>query len=304
MSAYSINIETATLNNTNYRQVLYTTKESQLVLMNVKPGEEIPLETHQTLSQFIRIESGEGVAIVDNIEYNLSDGVSIIIPSGASHQIINTSDRDLKLYTVYSGTKFEHPDGLIQTNQPVMTDKFLTGIKDVDYNILNNLSDDDLIKICKINKNANNLCGDQIFWYNRIKSKFPYIPDNILNRYKSSSWSNYYIELVKAERNIIATNTREFAHIKNLFTDIIQSNRLDLLMITSEYDYLKRLGMSSYFLIDISDKAKQLGFMEIYDYLEKYYVLPSGLRNMPVIPVIPQLPRIPQIPQVPGYYFV
>jgi mannose-6-phosphate isomerase-like protein (cupin superfamily) len=287
MSAYSLNIEKETLNNTNYRQVLYTTKESQLVLMNVKPGEDIPLETHQYLSQFIRIESGEGIAIVDNIEYKLSDGVAIIIPSGSSHRIINTTNKDLKLYTVYSGTKFEHPEGLIQINQPIPTDRFLTGINEIDFNILNNLSDEDLIKICQVNKDANTLCDDQTFWFDRIKSIFPYIPDNVLNRYKKSSWSDYYIELVKAEKIIYQTlETRNYSHIIQDFARIIKTNRLDLLMIGTEYGYYDWFKYD-YSILNASDTARNKGWTEMYEYLESNYVIPSGVRRLPRVPEIP-----------------
>ena len=102
MKGYFGNIEKLTLANENFRQVLYTAKHSQLVLMSLKPGEEIGSEVHQ-LDQFIRCEAGEGKAILDGVETMISDGFAILVPAGAEHNIVNTSpDQALKLYTVYS----------------------------------------------------------------------------------------------------------------------------------------------------------------------------------------------------------
>ena len=98
------NIEKDTLKNKMYRKVLHTVPgKNQLVLMSLKPGEDIPKETHKKISQFIRIESGKGHAIIDGKKYILKDGNSIIIPPKAEHYIKNTSKtNDLKLYTIYS----------------------------------------------------------------------------------------------------------------------------------------------------------------------------------------------------------
>jgi mannose-6-phosphate isomerase-like protein (cupin superfamily) len=231
MSGLRLNIEKETLDNTNYRQVLFTTKENQLVLMNLQPGEDIPLETHKTLSQFIRVEAGQGKAIVNGVEHQLSDGIAIVIPSGLSHYITNTSvDTDLKLYTVYSGTKFEHPDGLIQERQPVETETFLTGNRDVDFLILGELSDDDLINICRVNKDAGKLCKNQRFWYNRIKIKFPYLTDDILNTYKKDrTWADYYIELVTFTKRITKLEINGSEVIRELVR-VILLRRLDLVI--------------------------------------------------------------------------
>lgn len=98
---FRTNIEKDTLNNKQYRKVLHTTKELQVVLMNLKINEDIPEEVHQA-TQFIRVESGHGVAVVSNRRYILRDGVAIVIPSGKKHRIINTGDEELKLYTIYS----------------------------------------------------------------------------------------------------------------------------------------------------------------------------------------------------------
>jgi len=112
MNSYSDNIEELTLNNTHFRQVLFTGNHSQLVLMALKPGEEIGEEVHSENDQFFRIESGIGKAIVDGIEYELKDGVAVIVKSGSKHNIINTSGTEyLKLYTIYSPA--HHPDGTV-----------------------------------------------------------------------------------------------------------------------------------------------------------------------------------------------
>jgi len=102
MKGYITNIEKLSLENTNFRTVLYTAKNSQLVVMSIKPGEDIGSEVHE-LDQFIRCEAGQGKAILNDVEHDISDGYAIIVPSGAKHNIINTSkDTDLKLYTLYS----------------------------------------------------------------------------------------------------------------------------------------------------------------------------------------------------------
>ena len=109
------NIETETLKNTNYRNVLYTSKNQQIVLMSLKPLDNIPMEIHKEHDQFIRIEKGEGegLAIINNIEYKLHDGIAIIIPAGIYHKIINMSLTNLlQLYTIYSSP--EHKQGLYQ----------------------------------------------------------------------------------------------------------------------------------------------------------------------------------------------
>jgi len=112
MNGYIINLENATLENTDYRRVLYTAKNSQLVVMCLKPGEEIGAEVHH-LDQFLRFESGTGKAIIDGVETDISDGFAVVVPAGAKHNFINTSTtEDLKLYTVYSPP--EHRDGVIR----------------------------------------------------------------------------------------------------------------------------------------------------------------------------------------------
>lgn len=102
-SGFVQNIDELTTSNTNFRKVLYTGKHSQLVLMNLKPLEEIGMEVHSDNDQFFRVEEGEGKAVIDGNEYVFSTGFCIIIPAGAQHNIINTSQTsNLYLYTIYS----------------------------------------------------------------------------------------------------------------------------------------------------------------------------------------------------------
>ncbi|NCS99522.1 cupin domain-containing protein [Candidatus Parcubacteria bacterium] len=110
MKGYVVNIEKETLDNTDYRRVLYTGKHSQLVLMNLQVGEEIGLETHH-LDQFIRIERGRALVILDGFEHNLVGDYAVVVPAGTAHNVINTGEGDLKLYSVYSPP--EHKDGTV-----------------------------------------------------------------------------------------------------------------------------------------------------------------------------------------------
>ncbi|MDO8655585.1 MAG: cupin domain-containing protein [bacterium] len=111
MKGYVINIEKASLENEYFRKVLYTAKNSQLVLMSLEPGEEIGSEVHG-LDQFIRVESGTGKTILNGVEHEILDGYAVVVPAGVEHNIINTSgDKSMKLYTVYSPPN--HKDGTI-----------------------------------------------------------------------------------------------------------------------------------------------------------------------------------------------
>lgn len=115
MKGYIENIEKVTLENQLFRKVLYTAHNSQLVLMSLKPGEEIGKEIHN-LDQFIRCEAGNGKAILDGVEHDLSDGYAIVVPSGAEHNIVNTSATEpMKLYTVYSPPN--HKDGTVHATK-------------------------------------------------------------------------------------------------------------------------------------------------------------------------------------------
>jgi mannose-6-phosphate isomerase-like protein (cupin superfamily) len=112
MAGYHTDIEKKSLENNYFREVLFTGPHSQLVVMALKPGEDIGQETHPDTDQFIRVEAGTGKAILGGQEYALQDGSAIVIPAGTEHNVINTSSTDaLKLYTVY--TPPEHPDGTI-----------------------------------------------------------------------------------------------------------------------------------------------------------------------------------------------
>jgi mannose-6-phosphate isomerase-like protein (cupin superfamily) len=116
MSGYSINIEEKTLAGNNFREVLYTTQRSQLVIMTLQPGEEIGMEHHEGHDQFIRVEEGVGVAILDGEKHALEDGVAVVIPAGTEHNVINTStSAPMRLYTLY--TPPEHPDGVVHRNK-------------------------------------------------------------------------------------------------------------------------------------------------------------------------------------------
>lgn len=121
MNGYIINIEKASEENENFRKVLYTVKNSQLVLMSLKPGEEIGEETHE-LDQFIRVEAGKGKSVLNGVEHDIEDGSAAVIPAGVKHNIINTSqDNAMKLYTLYSPPN--HRDGVIhQTKEQAMAD--------------------------------------------------------------------------------------------------------------------------------------------------------------------------------------
>ncbi len=112
MSGYVTNIEKDTLENEDFRRVLFTGPNTQLVLMTLQPGEDIGLETHEEHDQFIRVESGEGEAVLNRKHHRLGDGSAVVVPAGVEHNITNTSSSTaLKLYTLYSPP--EHPDGTV-----------------------------------------------------------------------------------------------------------------------------------------------------------------------------------------------
>ncbi len=116
MKGYTTNIEKDTLENNNFRKVLYTGKHSQLVLMSLAPKEEIGMEVHEENDQFFRFEKGQGRCIIDGNEYELKDGTVVVVPAGAQHNIINTSDaEELKLYTIYSPA--HHKDGIVRATK-------------------------------------------------------------------------------------------------------------------------------------------------------------------------------------------
>lgn len=113
MNGYVTNIERDTVENEDYRRVVYTGPNTQLVLMTLRPGEEIGLETHSGHDQFIRVEAGKGYVQIDDERHDLEDGSAVVIASGAKHNVVNTSDSEaLRLYTLYSPP--EHPEGTVQ----------------------------------------------------------------------------------------------------------------------------------------------------------------------------------------------
>lgn len=116
MAGYTTNIETKTLENEYFREVLFTAERMQLVVMALQPGEEIGAETHDDVDQFIRVEAGTGEAILDGQKTELADGSIVVIPAGTAHNVVNTSaSTPLKLYTIYSPP--EHPDGTINRDK-------------------------------------------------------------------------------------------------------------------------------------------------------------------------------------------
>lgn len=146
---YSENVEELTKTNNDYRRVLYTGMNQQFVLMSIPQGDGIKMETHESHDQFIRIEKGEGKAIIGNSTYKLKDGTAFIIPAGTSHQISNTSNSEpLKLYTIYSPP--EHPDKLTQSTNP---DKFV----DQTNNVIIDTDSDELVSQSVIEKELYNI---------------------------------------------------------------------------------------------------------------------------------------------------
>ena len=115
------NIEKMTLANENFREVVYTAPHCQIVLMTIKVGEEIGVETHEKNDQFFRIESGSGKAVLEGKEYELTDGTALLVPAGTEHNIINTGSVPLRFYTIYAPA--HHIDGRVHaTKQDAVAD--------------------------------------------------------------------------------------------------------------------------------------------------------------------------------------
>jgi mannose-6-phosphate isomerase-like protein (cupin superfamily) len=125
MKGYIVNLEKETLENDAYRKVLFTSHYSQLVLMSLRPGEEIGEETHG-LDQFIRIEQGEGKVVLDGEEHAVADDFGIVIPAGTRHNVVNTGTVDLKLYTLYSPP--EHKDGTVHKTKADEREEHFDGV--------------------------------------------------------------------------------------------------------------------------------------------------------------------------------
>ena len=123
MIGYVGNIEEKTLANSFFREVIFTGKYTQLVVMSLLPSEEIGMEVHPTVDQFFRVESGEGKVIMNGEEQAFKEGDAIIVPAGTNHNLINLSaEKELKLYTLYSPPN--HQDGKIhKTKAEAMADE-------------------------------------------------------------------------------------------------------------------------------------------------------------------------------------
>ena len=116
MVGYVTNIERDTLDNEDYRRVLFTGRNTQLVLMTLRPGEEIGREVHTGHDQFIRVEAGTGIVILDGREAPLGDGVAVVIPANVKHNVINTSATEpLRLYSLYAPP--EHAEGTVHPSK-------------------------------------------------------------------------------------------------------------------------------------------------------------------------------------------
>ncbi|HEY0668998.1 MAG TPA: cupin domain-containing protein [Sphingobacteriaceae bacterium] len=116
LKGFTTNIEKATIENNNYRKVLYTGKHMQLVLMSLKPGEEIGEETHQMNDQFFRFESGNGKCLINGTEHLVQAGDAVLVPAGAKHNVINTNKtKNLQLYAIYAIPV--HKNGIVRSTK-------------------------------------------------------------------------------------------------------------------------------------------------------------------------------------------
>ncbi len=125
MKGYVADIEKLTLENENFRRVLYTGKHMQLVLMTIMPGDDIGEEVHEGHDQFFRIESGNGEVFIDDVSTKIKDDDVVIVPAGAKHNVLNTGDEPLKLYTIYSPP--EHKDGTVHTTKAEVVEEHFDG---------------------------------------------------------------------------------------------------------------------------------------------------------------------------------
>lgn len=121
LKGFVTDIEKDTIDNKNFRKVLYTGKNSQLVLMSLKPKEDIGIEVHD-VDQFFRIDAGSGKVVINDIEHKVSNGFAIVVPAGAKHNVINDGTTDLKLYSIYSPP--HHKDKTVhKTKEIALKDK-------------------------------------------------------------------------------------------------------------------------------------------------------------------------------------
>ena len=117
MKGYCDDIEDQTEENVDFRHVLYTGKNLQLVVMSLKAGEDIGAETHATHDQFFRVEKGKGEVVIDGVTQKVKSGTGIVVPAGALHNLINTGDKPMKVYTIYGPPN--HVDQLEQVTKAV-----------------------------------------------------------------------------------------------------------------------------------------------------------------------------------------
>jgi mannose-6-phosphate isomerase-like protein (cupin superfamily) len=115
MKGYVDDIERATVENQDFRRVLYTGKNLQLVLMTLQPGDEIGEEVHEDRDQFFRIEEGRGTVYIDGAANEVEDDYAVIVPAGARHNVVNRGDQPLRLYTIYGPP--EHRDGVVHKDK-------------------------------------------------------------------------------------------------------------------------------------------------------------------------------------------
>ena len=125
MKGFAADIEKLTTENTDFRRVLYTGRNLQLVLMTLKPGEEIGEETHEDLDQFFRIESGSGEIRIDGAKNAVKDDDAVIVPAGARHNVVNTGTQPLQFYTIYGPP--EHKDGTVHRTKADVTEEHFDG---------------------------------------------------------------------------------------------------------------------------------------------------------------------------------
>ncbi len=127
---YIVNIEKETLENNNFRKVLFTAKNMQLVVMNIPVGKDIGEEIHDDIDQFIRIESGKATAMLNDVAHEMKDDDIVIVPGGVKHNIINSGEEELKLYSIYA--KPEHKKGTIHATKEEAVEEHFDGETDVE----------------------------------------------------------------------------------------------------------------------------------------------------------------------------
>ncbi len=115
MTGFADNIEKLTKENDNFRKVLFTGEHMQLVLMTLLPGEDIGLEVHNNVDQFFRVDAGHGKVVMNGQEQDIEDGFAVLVPAGTEHNIVNTGDEPLRLYTIYAPPN--HPDGTVHATK-------------------------------------------------------------------------------------------------------------------------------------------------------------------------------------------